>query len=97
MRSTTAGTGTLYAEAAPRCSLAGGTTELLAGGRGIGFESHNDRDLARAIHDVLEMDTDATARMCDLALNHALKSHPDALIPAWNDLLRQTIQSARTT
>ena len=78
-------------------SLAGGTTELLAGGRGIGFESHNDRDLARAIHDALEMDTDATARMCDLALNHALKSHPDALIPAWNDLLRQTIQSARTT
>lgn len=78
-------------------SLAGGTTELLDEGCGIGFESLNDRDLTRAVHGVLDMDDSATAVMCDLALNHAMKSHPDALIPAWNDLLRQTIQSARTT
>ena len=36
-------------------------------------------------------------KMCDAAKKHAMKSHPDALIPAWNDLLRQAIQSARTT
>ena len=78
-------------------SLAGGTPELLVGGRGIGFKSRDDRDLARAIHDVLAMDDDATSEMCDAAREHAMNSHPDALIPAWNDLLRQTIQSARTT
>ena len=78
-------------------SLAGGTKELLDGGRGIGFAPRDDRDLARAVHDILAMDDRATAEMCDAALNHALKSHPDALIPAWNDLLHQTIQSARTT
>ena len=78
-------------------SLAGGTPELLDGGRGIGFESHDVRDLARAVQEVLAMDGSATAEMCDAAKKHAMKSHPDALIPAWNDLLNQAIQSARTT
>lgn len=78
-------------------SLAGGTPELLDGGRGIGFESRDARDLARAVQEVLAMDDGATAEMCDAAKKHAMKSHPDALIPAWNDLLRQAIQSARTT
>ncbi|MGB2157670.1 MAG: glycosyltransferase family 4 protein [Flavobacteriales bacterium] len=77
-------------------SLAGGTPELLDGGRGIGFESRDVRDLARAVQEVLAMDDSAKAKMCDAAKKHAMKSHPDALIPAWNDLLRQTIQSART-
>ena len=78
-------------------SLAGGTPELLDGGRGIGFESRDVRDLARAVQEVLAMDDGATAKMCDAAKKHAMKSHPDALIPAWNDLLHQAIQSARTT
>ena len=78
-------------------SLAGGTPELLDGGRGIGFESRDVHDLACAVQEVLAMDGSATAEMCDAAMKHAMKSHPDALIPAWNDLLHQTIQSARTT
>ena len=76
-------------------SLAGGTSELLDSGRGLGFETRNHTDLARAVHEVLEMDDSTTAEMCELAWNHAMKSHPDTLIPAWNDLLHQTIQSAR--
>ena len=71
--------------------------ELLDGGRGIGFESRDVRDLARAVQEVLAMDGSATTEMCDAAMKHAMKSHPDALIPAWNDLLHQAIQSARTT
>ena len=76
-------------------SLAGGTVELLDSGRGIGFETQNTHDLKRAVLEVLEMDTDATAHMCKLAQNHAMKSHPNTLVPAWNDLLDQTIRSAR--
>lgn len=74
----------------------GGTSELLAGGRGLLFTPERPSELAEQVRCALGLDNAARQAMCDRAEMWAQKSRAEFVVPAWNNLLEAVVREGRT-
>lgn len=74
---------------------AGGTSELLAEGRGMLIPSGNAEALARAVRTAMNEEAGIQLSRADRGRTYAERSRPDRLIPAWEELIHQVVESRR--
>ena len=74
---------------------AGGTSELLAEGRGLLCPPRNPKALAAAVLSLMNEDAVARKTRTDRGRAYAERCRPGQLIPAWEDLIQSVVESRR--
>lgn len=73
----------------------GGTSELLASGRGVLCPPQNPHALAQAVSDVMHEDPEVLQARAKHGRAYADRCRPGHLIPAWEELIRGVVESGR--
>lgn len=74
---------------------AGGTSELLAEGRGLLCPPRNPEALAAAVQTLMSDKPEVLKARADRGRLYAERCRPEQLIPAWEELIRGVVQSGR--
>ena len=74
---------------------AGGTSELLADGRGVLFEAKNAEALAEAIRSLMDEGAEVRKVRTDRGRTFAERCRAETLIPAWEELIGEVVESRR--
>ena len=74
---------------------AGGTSKLLAEGRGLLYPSGQVKDLAEAVQTLVDEPSEARDARSHAGRRYAERCRPQHLVPAWEELLAAVVESKR--